>query len=259
MSQSPTAIIADDEPHLRLHLREMLAELWPQLHIVGEADNGIDALSLATQARADIAFLDIRMPGASGIEVAQQLKHRSALVFVTAYDEYAIDAFNSAAIDYLLKPIERPRLQETITRLQARLSQTPASGDSASAIAIEAALAKLTDQSAPSTPYLTWLKVNKGDQVLLLPVAEIDYFHADQKYVSAFHHGREYILRSSLAELEAQLDPQLFWRIHRSTIVRAAAVAHASKDFNGKFSLHLNSYEQVLAVSRNYAQRFKTH
>ena len=239
-----TAIIADDEAPLRHHLKKLLANLWPTLQISGEATNGLQALELIQTA--DIAFLDIEMPGMSGLEVAAQYEGTCRIVFITAYDQYAIQAFENAAVDYLLKPVTQERLQKTIERLQ-QLNQKAQ---------VDFEALRLMMQP-PTVSYLQWLKVAQKDEIYLLPVNEVDYFQASNKYTSVITAEKEWLIKTPIKELETSLNPKDFWRIHRGTIVRLPAIARITKDFQGRYILQLHEHKEELTVSRAYAYLFK--
>ncbi len=225
MTARPTAIIVDDEPQLRQYLIGLLGQMWPDLEIVAQAGNGADALSTIEQLRPEIAFLDIQMPGINGLEVAQGIHATCQIVFITAFDQYAVEAFEHAAIDYLLKPVKESRLRRTIKRLQSRQdNQQPDMTD---------LLRKLTKIEEKNQQYLQWIKAPGKEEIHLLPVSEVDYLQSRDKYTSVFSNGREYLIRIALSTLESQLDPEKFWRVHRSTIVRIAAIGKISKDLRG--------------------------
>jgi DNA-binding LytR/AlgR family response regulator len=250
MIKRPTALLVDDEPHLLDHLERELAVVWPALQIVGKARNGREALEAVGKEAPDVLFLDIRMPGISGLEVAARLRSSAQIVFVTAFDEYAIAAFDAAAVDYLLKPVTSERLARTVERLEARLGQqTPIAMD-----AIRAVVDRLT---AMNREHVDWLRVGKRDTVQLLPVAEIVYLEADHKYTSVFTANAEFLVRSSIKELEARLDPAVFWRIHRSAIVNATEVAEARRDPRGRYVLTLRHRKEKLTVSQSYGHLFR--
>jgi len=260
----PTALIAEDEPLLAQTLQSELAFLWPQLHIVACVGDGASAVAQALHLRPDVLFFDIRMPGRDGLEAAHDLldqwpaQHRfPALVFVTAYEQYALAAFEAQAADYVLKPVQRPRLAQTVQRLQARL-QTP--------LAPEAALAKglqlLRQLAAPHNPQtvpLQALQASVGNTVHRVPLAEVLFLQAADKYVRAVCATREYLLRTPLKELLSQLDPDTFWQIHRSTVVRADCIARMERNELGHMQVRLQGHPEVLPLSRVYAFRFKTH
>lgn len=243
---SPTAIIVDDEPNLIDYLQRRLAVLWPQLAILASAENGRAAITLANQLRPDIVFLDIQMPGLSGLQVAEALPADTKVVFVTAFDEFAVDAFERAAVDYLLKPVSDARLQQTIERLQHSSAQDPA---------LMAALMK--QLSAPAPSYLQWLRAGFNDTTQLVPVHEVVYFKSDHKYTEIVTESASYVLRLSIKELEQQLDPQQFWRIHRGLIVRVEQIVSAQRDLRGRYALVLRDRPEKLRSSAHYGHLFK--
>jgi DNA-binding LytR/AlgR family response regulator len=228
-----TAMIADDEAPMRDLLRARLQAVWPALRIVAEAANGVEAVALGEQHRPDIAFLDIRMPGMSGIEAARQLYRQSHIVFATAYDQYALDAFEQGAIDYLLKPVTAERLAATCERIRARtLADTslsePARAESRPPDDIGAQLARLTELLEKETPaktgYLRWIQAQVGSSLRMISTREVLFFQSDEKYTRVQTAGAEYLIRKTLKELLDELDPDEFWRIHRSTLVRVDAI-----------------------------------
>ncbi len=240
---STTAIIADDEPPLRDYLRKLLSENWPDLEISYQAENGVDALKAIFKHQPDIAFLDINMPGLTGLEVAEQCKGECHIVFITAYDQYAIEAFENEAIDYLLKPVNKERLLETRKRVEARLENSPQD------------LTHLLSSLPSRQSYLQWIKVVHQEEVLLINVDDIDYFQSGNKYTSAYIKGKEHILRSSLKKLESQLDSDKFWRVHRGTLVRVEAIESISKMLSGKLLINIGTHK--LSVSRAYQGLFR--
>ncbi len=245
----PRAIIADDEAPLREHLQRQLAHCWPQLRIVGVAENGIAALRMIEVEAPELAFLDIKMPGLTGLEVAARMPPACRVVFITAYDHYAVQAFENAALDYLLKPVTQERLAKSVARLQAQLSAAP--------VDMGALLVKLKNALETRPSFLQWLKAARGEDVQLLSIDDVDYFQAADKYTSVFTREHEWIIRTPLKELEDQLDPDKFWRIHRNAIVRVAAITRITRDFQGRYLLELREHTETLSVSRAYAQRFK--
>ena len=253
MSKALRALIVDDESPMRDQLRARLREVWPELDIAGEASNGIDAVAMAKEHQPDIVFLDIRMPGQSGIEAARHLYSSCHIVFVTAYDQYAIDAFEQGAMDYLLKPVTAERLQMTCERLRARLQQAP--GD------IGAQLAQLTQllQHGPAKKkeYLRWIQAQVGSSLRMIPTKEILFFQSDEKYTVVQTAQAEMLIRKTLKELEEELDPDEFWRIHRSTLVRVDAIAEVSRDERGRQMLKVRNFPGALEVSRNNAHLFQ--
>ena len=256
-----TALIADDEAPLRDQLRMRLAEAWPELRIVAEAANGAEALELAAQHKPDIAFLDIRMPGMGGIDAARQMYERCHIVFATAYDQYAVEAFEHGAIDYLLKPVTLARQETTVARLRRRLEHTPQ--DIGAQLA---RLAQLGDQllmqngaaAATGRPaYLRWIQAQAGNSLRMVSTREVLFFQSDDKYTRVQTATGEHLIRKTLKELEEELDPDEFWRIHRSTLVRVDAIAEVRRDLRGRQMLRLRGYPEELEVSRNHGALFQ--
>jgi DNA-binding LytR/AlgR family response regulator len=247
---TPRALIVDDEPLLIEHLERELSTAWPELAIVGRARNGREALALAKEKSPDVVFLDIRMPGLSGLDVAVRLDPEAHIVFVTAFDEYAVAAFDAAAVDYLLKPVTSERLQRTVERLEQRLGSRTALDPRT----LEALIARLSNRKRD---YDDWLRVGKRDVIQLLPVSEVVYLEADLKYTSVFTADDEFLVRTPIKELEARLDPAVFWRIHRSTIVNANEVAEARRDMRGRYVLTLRRRKEKLKVSQPYGHLFR--
>ncbi|MBI3530456.1 MAG: response regulator transcription factor [Betaproteobacteria bacterium] len=245
----PTAIIADDEAPLRQFLRRQLATAWPELEIVAEAANGGEALDAIDAHRPDIAFLDIRMPVMSGLEVARRAAKPCHIVFVTAHDEYAIQAFEAAALDYLLKPVNAERLARAVERLKSASATPPPD--------LTDLLAKLSDALRARPGFLQWLQVSQNNELVLLSVEEVDCFFASDKYTLALCADKEWVLRKPLKELETSLDPERFWRIHRNAIVRVAAIARVKNDIRGNHVLELRQGGRTVAVGRSYAHRFR--
>jgi DNA-binding LytR/AlgR family response regulator len=258
MSASPTALIADDEPLLRDALVRLLAIAWPELRIVALARNGREAIDLFEAHRPDICFLDVQMPGKTGVEAAQHIGRRAHLVFVTAFDEYAVEAFTQGALDYLVKPVEPARLAETVQRLQERLrAATPA-------LDVDVLLRKLASslRQAPASAHLRWLRASVGTIVRLIAVEDVDYLRADEKYTRVAWRDdagepREAVIRTPLKELMAQLDAAQFAQVHRSVVVNLAAVSHVTRGENETADLHLKGRAEVLPVSRTYLHLFR--
>ena len=220
-----TAVLVDDEPNLSDYLTRRLAELWPELEILGTAVNGRQALAMCEELAPDVVFLDIQMPGLNGLQVAEALDPEIRIVFVTAYDEFAVQAFDAAAVDYLLKPVEDARLTTTIKRLQAASSNADKTVDRT---ALSTAIGQVLGQlNRPATGYLQWLKAQQGGTTQLVPVESVIYFQADGKYTNVVTASEEHLIRTSIRELEEALDPSLFWRVHRGTIVRVEEIAEA--------------------------------
>jgi DNA-binding LytR/AlgR family response regulator len=243
----PRALIADDEPALAADLAVRLSRLWPELEIAAVVHQGPAAVDGLTRLQPEIAFLDIRMPGLTGLEVATKVSVPH-LVFVTAHDEYAISAFDAAAADYLLKPVTDERLEETVRRLQSRLSS------GASATDAEALLRRLL---SPIPPRLEFVRASVGSETHLVEVASVLYFRADERYTAVQTVNREYLIRTPLKDLLKQLSPEHFWQIHRNTIVNLRAVQSARRDFAGRLTLQLRGRTESLPVSRAFAHRFQ--
>ena len=251
-----TAIIADDEPRLAHYLAERLAVLWPELVIAGIAENGPDAAALIRAEAPDIAFLDIRMPGLTGLEVARTVAPGTHIVFVTAFDQYAVDAFERAAADYLLKPVEDARLAATIERLRERL-RAPGADELQAALALLARVAGRDGAARDAPERLAWVRALVGDQVELISVDDVCYFQSNDKYTSVFTAQGEALIRTPLRELADQLDPARFWQVHRGTIVNLGCVASTRRDLSGRVTLALKTRPERIAVSRAFAHRFK--
>ena len=250
---SPTALIADDEPLLAEDLRRRLAALWPELEIVAICHDGPAALARLEAHKPEIAFLDIRMPGLSGLEVAAQLDYPCQVVFVTAYDQYAVEAFEKAAIDYVLKPADEARLAKTIGRLRRAIRAPSGSERSRLAEALEKVSLRGTAQPAP----LKWIRASVGDAVRLVPVAEVRYFQAADKYTAVMTAAGELLIRTPIKELAEQLDAESFWQVHRGTIVNARYVSAARHDESGRVLISLRDRPETLTVSRAYAHLFR--
>ncbi len=239
-----------------------MAQLWPELRVVAKAANGVEALRLIDELAPDVAFLDIRMPGLSGLDVAARLAGAAAphIVFVTAYDPYAVDAFEHSALDYLLKPASAERLGKTIAKLKAALQSKPTPPDPA----LKALLSQLSGQLAASAPPapaqsgpLQWIRAAQGGETRLIPIDEVVYFQSNDKYTSVFTPDGESLIRTPLRDLKDQLDPALFWQIHRSTVVAARHIAGTKVDFRGRLMVKLKGRTEQLVVSRNYVDLFK--
>ncbi|UTV30383.1 LytR/AlgR family response regulator transcription factor [Photobacterium atrarenae] len=263
------AVIADDEPVLRHHLNKALAEVWPELEIVAAAGNGLEALEAIEQHQPDVVFLDIRMPALDGMSVAASLAELAQvpqIVFTTAYKDYAVNAFEQNAIDYLLKPLSETRLAKACEKVQHRLAEKKARMSPAAALApqdLGRLIAQLNHLSVPApVSYLNWVKASRGEDIYVISVADILYFKAEDKYVSVFKRSEhkpgmvdEYVLRIALKSLLEQLDPEQFWQVHRSTIVNVAAIEKVHKDFTGRLFAIVG--QQKLPVSRSAQARFK--
>ena len=251
---NPTALIAEDEPAQRESLCRLLHEQWPQLQLVAECEDGLSALEVLQEKQPQIVFLDIRMPGISGIEVARAAAEAGAhIVFVTAYDEYAVAAFDAGAADYLLKPVTPERLQQTIARVQKRLSQPPEANLSQLLEALDIRL-----RSNQIKAHLKWVTASLGDTVKMFPIDDVLFFQAQDKYVRVVTPTDEAVIRTPLKDLISQLDPETFWQIHRSFIVRASVIERVQKDALGHFHAKLRGSSESLPVSASFQSRFKS-
>jgi DNA-binding LytR/AlgR family response regulator len=253
----PTAILADDERLMREQLRTRLTEAWPELEILAEARNGEEAVAAVEKLHPDLAFLDIRMPGMTGIEAARAIGDGCHIVFITAYNEYAVDAFEQGAVDYVLKPAERERLELTVARLKKRLGTPPPHlGELLTRIA-----AKLDAPSPGGTGEpgnrLQWIQASVGQQLRMIPVAEVLFFTSDEKYTRVQTETFEALIRKPIKELVEELDPARFWQIHRSTIVNTQAIGGVVRDFRGRQLVLIKGHPEKLEVSRNYTHLFK--
>jgi len=248
------AVIADDEKQLRVHLKSLLLELWPDLIICGEARNGKEALELIEKHRPDIAFLDIKMPGLSGMEVAKKVTESCWVVFITAYDKYAVEAFENEAIDYLLKPITHKRLEKAVRRLQKQIAASIRPPSDMTEI-VERAIARLYKKK--KLGYLRWLRAQHGDGIRLIPVDEVCYFKASDKYTLVLTKESELLIKKAIKELANELDPNQFWRIHRGTIVNAHYITKVSRSLTGRGVVKLKDRPELLTVSRSYINIFK--
>lgn len=254
----PTAVLADDEPLLRTALQRQLAEIWPELKILAQARNGREAVEQFQIHRPDICFLDVHMPGLSGIEAARRIGRGAHLVFVTAFDQYAVEAFEQGVLDYLVKPVEPTRLAETVLRLKERLHAKHPAPDT------EALLDKLAERlemNAAPEP-LRWIHASVGPALRLIPVEQIDYLRSDEKYTRvAWRHDDgtpgEALIRTPLRDLADQLDSTEFVRIHRSVVVNLRAVSHISRNDNETGSIHLKGRDEALPISRSYLHLFR--
>jgi DNA-binding LytR/AlgR family response regulator len=253
-----TAMIADDEAPMRDLLRARLAAVWPELRIVAEAANGVEAVALGEQHKPDIAFLDIRMPGLNGIEAARQLYQRSHIVFATAYDQYALDAFEQGALDYLLKPVSAERLATTCARLRSRIqAHSPVQPDIGQQLARLTSLLEHKGTEKPRTGYLRWIQAQVGASLRMVSTREVLFFQSDEKYTRVQTASAEFLIRKTLKELAEELDPDEFWRIHRSTLVRVDAIGDVARDLRGRHMLRLRGHPFELEVSRNHTYLFQ--
>ena len=279
------ALIADDEPLLRTHLAHHLAQLWPELEIAGEARNGREAVDLVEQLRPDVVFLDVHMPGMNGVEAARLMGPDVQIVFVTAYEQYAVAAFEQGAIDYLVKPFDAERLGESVARLRRRIAErrrmsaadaglgqvTSLAGDVAEAggalsrlapthlDAVLSALAGELRRRAPAGDRLQWIRASVGQMIKLIPVDEVLYFRSDEKYTLVVWVGGEALIRKSIRELLDGLEPETFIQIHRSTIVNLRFVAQVIKGPNETAEVHLKGRSETLSVSRNHVHWFRQY
>ena len=272
--RGPTrALIADDERLMREQLRARLAEVWPELEIVAEAKNGLEAVELTEAHRPDLVFLDIRMPGMTGVEAARAIAQLPVddeseggwrgceVVFITAYDQYAIEAFEQGVVDYVLKPAERERLQVTVGRIKKRLAQrerdAPAD-DEASPPAMQQLLQKLAARMDPSqAPQLRWIQATVGQNIQMIPVDEVLFFISDEKYTRVQTATIEALIRKPIKELIDELDAEVFWQIHRSTLVNTKFIAGVSRDLRGRQLVAVKGHSEKLEVSRSFTGLFK--
>ena len=284
-TEAATALIVDDEPLLRTHLAHHLAQLWPELEIAGEARNGREAVDLAAQRRPDVVFLDVHMPGMNGVEAARAMGPDVMIVFVTAYEQYAVAAFEQGAIDYLVKPFDAERLEESVARLRRRVVERrrardgdgdpaahaapPAGALAASEAggrlpaadldAVLSALAGELRRRVPAGDRLQWIRASVGQMIKLIPVDEVLYFRSDEKYTLVVWVGGEALIRKSIRELLDGLEPETFIQIHRSTIVNLRFVAQVVKGPNETAEVHLKGRSETLSVSRNHVHWFRQY
>ncbi|MBW1797182.1 MAG: response regulator transcription factor [Deltaproteobacteria bacterium] len=248
------AIIADDEEQLRSYLKSRLSEVWPELVICGEAENGREALKVIEKEQPHIAFLDIRMPGLSGMEVARKIAGACRVVFITAYDQYAVEAFESEAIDYLLKPVTNERLKNTVNRIKKQIAASSTAPSDLSEV-VERLMTGLQERHAPG--YLQWIRAQQGHSTRLIPVDEVSYFKASEKYTMVMTAVGESLISKPIKELADELDPDKFWRIHRGTIVNAGCIDKVSRSLTGRGVIKLKDRPELLTVSRTYIHIFK--
>ena len=276
---APRAVLADDERLMRDQLRARLAEVWPELQIVAEAKNGLEAVALVDEHRPDIVFLDIRMPGLTGVEAARQIAQLPPragngadteddadllpeIVFITAYDQYAVEAFEQGVADYVLKPAERDRLLVTVQRIQKRLAARREGGDPAGVPPspplqqlLHTLAGKLNPGAAPQ--YLQWIQATVGQAIQMIPVDDVLFFVSDEKYTRVQTAQVEALIRKPIKELVDEVDPKLFWQIHRSTLVNVKAIAGVTRDFRGRQIVSVKGHPEKLEVSRSYTGLFK--
>jgi DNA-binding LytR/AlgR family response regulator len=247
------AIIAEDEENLRSDLRRRLVLLWPELVICGEAEDGISAVKLVEELSPDVAFLDMKMPGLSGLEVAQKAAGKCLTVFISAYDKYAVEAFENAAVDYLLKPIADERLVKTIERLKERLAAPVPS-----TLELTLLLEKIAPVVLRQPEHLQWIKATCKDGVRLISVQEVFYFNAVDKYTAVRIREGEFLIRKTIRELAGELDPNKFWRIHRATIVNVKNIQTVEHSITGRYVIRFPELAEQLIVSRAYSYLFKS-
>jgi DNA-binding LytR/AlgR family response regulator len=270
-SQPIRAVIADDERLMREQLRSRLAEVWGDLEIVAEAKNGAEAVQLVEQHRPDLVFLDIRMPGKTGVEAARDIARMDPtdqwpgceVVFITAYDQYAIEAFEQGVIDYVLKPAEPQRLAVTVERVKKRLAERVEQGADGTADALQSQLQRMLVQVAAKVApgagpqRLKWIQATVGQQIQMIPVEDVLFFISDEKYTRVQTASAEALIRKPIKELVEELDPDLFWQIHRSTLVNTRAIAGVGRDLRGRQLVSVKGSHEKLEVSRSYSQLFK--
>lgn len=251
----PTAVVADDEPHLAQSLVALLATLWPELQVVAVARDGVEAAERIAALQPDVAFLDIQMPGLTGLDVAQQIEGRTRVVFVTAYDDHAVDAFERAAVDYVLKPVRADRLARTVERL--RMPSPTDAADAGDDARLLATLQRLLPAVAVPAERLRWVRASSGELTHNIDVREVLFFRADDKYTCVQTATGEHLIRTTIAELAAQLDPAEFVQVHRSTIVNLAHLAGTRRDEASRLFLRVKGFAAELPVSRAYVHLFK--
>ena len=243
----PTALIVEDEPALYHELREVLETLWPELAIIGHAADGVDALGQIARHRPDVVFLDIQIPDPNGLEVARTLRDCCHIVFVTAYDAYAIEAFDNGAVDYILKPIDPQRIGLTVQRLKRRMAGSPAD------------LSRLVDQlrTKAGTSYMRWITASVGASIRLITIDEVIFFQSDQKYTRVVLADSEVLIKKTLKELVAELDPEQFWQTHRSTVVNALEISSIEPNMSGQLTVKLKARREELPVAESFVRRFR--
>ena len=269
-SAAPRAVLADDERLMREQLRARLLEVWPELQIVAEARNGLEAVQLVQEHRPDVVFLDIRMPGLTGVEAARQIAQlplpqgqdddfNPEIVFITAYDQYAVEAFEQGVADYVLKPAERDRLQLTVDRIRQRLAARASGAEAPSGPHMQQLLHQLTARLNPAgaMQYLQWIQATVGQSIQMIPVSEVLFFISDEKYTRVQTAQVEALIRKPIKELVDEVDPSLFWQIHRSTLVAVKFIAGVTRDFRGRQIVTVKGHSQKLEVSRSYSGLFR--
>lgn len=273
-SKPPRAVIADDERLMRDQLRARLQQVWPDLVIVAEAKNGLEAVQAVKDHQPDVIFLDIRMPGLTGVEAAKEIAQLDLgdeallpeMVFITAYDQYAIEAFEQGVVDYVLKPAETERLRATVARLTTRLTQRDRAqmksehfiSDQVATPSVQQWLHALSAKiSGQSTNYLSWLQASVGQNIQMVPVEDVLFCVSDEKYTRVQTLKQEFLIRKPIKELVESLDPQIFWQIHRSTLVNVKAIAGVQRDERGRQEVSIKGHPEKLAVSRSAAYLFR--
>ena len=270
---APRAVLADDERLMREQLRARLAEVWPELEIVAEAKNGLEAVALVDEHRPDIVFLDIRMPGLGGVDAARQIAQLPArgaepeasdellpeIVFITAYDQYAVEAFEQGVADYVLKPAERDRLQLTVERIRQRLAARRGDGEAPAGPPLQQLLHQLAARMNPAgaPQYLKWIQASVGPAIQMIPIEEVLFFVSDEKYTRVQTAQVEALIRKPIKELVDEIDPHLFWQIHRSSLVNVKAISGVTRDFRGRQIVAVRGHHEKLEVSRSYTGLFK--
>jgi DNA-binding LytR/AlgR family response regulator len=249
-SQRIVGVIADDEPLLRAQLRARLARLWPELDVVHEMENGRDILQVLDEHHPQVVFLDIHMPGVNGLEAARAVAGRAHVVFVTAYDQYAVEAFERGAIDYVLKPFNEERLELTVGRLRERVSARPDTS-------LDALVEQLAGRLGRSPEHLRWIKASVGSNVRLIPVEEVLFFQSDEKYTRVVTCEAEALIRKPIKELLDELDPAKFWQVHRATIVNVDHIASVKRGLKDQAEIALKDSKETLVVSRAFTHLFK--
>jgi DNA-binding LytR/AlgR family response regulator len=260
----PTALIADDEPLLRERLRSLLQRLWPELEVVAQARNGREAVELFDEHTPDIVFLDVHMPGLNGVEAARSIARRAEVVFVTAFEQYAVTAFEQGALDYVVKPFDEARLADTVQRLKDRVAQRETQHPAPAAEVPASRLDAVIDQVAAELrrrvgggSWLQWIKASVGNSVRLIPVEQVAYLRSDEKYTLVAWDGGEALIRKSIRELADELDPERFAQVHRSVIVNLHQVSQVTRGPNETAEVHLKGRSELLPVSRSYVHVFR--
>ncbi len=245
----PTAVVAEDEPLLRGELKDGLAALWPELEVVAEAEDGVEAIRALGSHKPDVIFLDIEMPGMTGLDVARVASEKCHVVFVTAYDQYAVAAFEQGAVDYVMKPFDTARLAMAIARVRERMDSAPAN--------LESLLMTLAERRRTTPKFLRWISVAQGRTVRLITVDQISYFQADNKYTRVVTAATESLTNRTLKELIDELDPDMFLQIHRSTVVNVNAIEAVHRDLRGRLKVALKQRDETLQVSASFAHLFR--